>query len=162
MSAVRHIGRVGALAIAMGAGAMIVSPWAASADSGDSDGTYVSRGVEAGLGTPMRTDDCFGPLCVLMVESTGGSTSAPVTDFASVHARVALIAAVPPTTGADPVSSLIRLFIGNGVDAATDCVGTACNGGNGGLFLGSGGRGANGGNGGHAGLIGNGGVGGAA
>lgn len=45
-------------------------------------------------------------------------------------------------------------LVGNGVDAASDCVGAACNGGNGGLLFGNGGAGANGGNGGNAGWLG--------
>ncbi len=52
-------------------------------------------------------------------------------------------------------------LIGNGLDAAADCTGTACNGGNAGLLWGSAGDGANGGNGGNAGLFGTGGAGGA-
>ncbi|BBZ27025.1 hypothetical protein MMAD_13200 [Mycolicibacterium madagascariense] len=51
-------------------------------------------------------------------------------------------------------------LIGNGRDAAPDCAGTACNGGDGGLLFGSGGRGARGGRGGNAFLFGNGGAGG--
>ena len=52
------------------------------------------------------------------------------------------------------------MLIGNGLDAADDCTGTACNGGNAGLLFGNGGAGKNGGTGGNAGLIGNGGAGG--
>jgi len=55
-----------------------------------------------------------------------------------------------------PAGPFLGLF-GDGLDAAADCVGRACNGGNGGLLWGNGGNGANGGSGGHAGLIGNGG-----
>lgn len=51
-------------------------------------------------------------------------------------------------------------LIGDGLDAASDCVGSACNGGRGGLLWGNGGDGANGGTGGDAGLFGNGGNGG--
>ena len=61
----------------------------------------------------------------------------------------------------DPISSFIGFFVGNGANAAADCTGAACNGGNGGLFWGNGGNGANGGRGGNAGfLFGNGGNGG--
>src|SRR5882757_1566376 len=72
-------------------------------------------------------------------------------------------ALVSPTAGpaANPISALIGIFIGNGADAAADCTGAACNGGNAGLLFGTGGAGANGGRGGNGGLIGNGGVGGA-
>ena len=52
------------------------------------------------------------------------------------------------------------VLIGNGVDAADDCTGAACNGGNAGLLFGNGGAGKNGGTGGNAGLIGKGGAGG--
>ncbi len=44
-------------------------------------------------------------------------------------------------------------LIGDGLSAAADCEGAACNGGNGGLFGGSGGDGANGGTGGNAGFF---------
>ena len=51
-------------------------------------------------------------------------------------------------------------LIGNGIDAAEDCEGDACNGGDGGLLWGNGGNGANGGDGGNAGFwFGNGGAG---
>ena len=60
-----------------------------------------------------------------------------------------------------PRGPLFGLF-GNGVDAAADCTGDACNGGRGGLIWGNGGTGANGGFGGAAGLFGVGGVGAAA
>lgn len=43
-------------------------------------------------------------------------------------------------------------LIGNGLNAAADCTGDACNGGDGGLLMGSGGNGANGGRGGNAGF----------
>ena len=62
-----------------------------------------------------------------------------------------------PTQPGNPFG-LIGLFIGNGTDALANCTGAACNGGNGGLFFGSGGAGANGGNGGNAGFFGNGGA----
>ena len=44
-------------------------------------------------------------------------------------------------------------LIGDGLDAADDCTGTACNGGNGGLLGGNGGDGKNGGSGGNAGYL---------
>ncbi|MDP9115700.1 MAG: hypothetical protein M3O28_00225, partial [Actinomycetota bacterium] len=62
-------------------------------------------------------------------------------------------AAVPPSYPiSDLISGLISVFISNGADAAADCTGDACNGGNAGLLFGSGGAGANGGTGGNAGL----------
>ncbi|MGE2688682.1 hypothetical protein ACQI4D_02330, partial [Mycolicibacterium pulveris] len=44
-------------------------------------------------------------------------------------------------------------LIGDGIDAAADCVGAACNGGNAGLLFGNGGDGANGGRGGAGGFF---------
>jgi hypothetical protein len=38
----------------------------------------------------------------------------------------------------DPFTALIGMFTSNGADAAANCVGSACNGGNAGLFFGSG------------------------
>jgi len=59
------------------------------------------------------------------------------------------------------IGSVIGFFVGNGANAAADCVGSACNGGNGGILIGNGGNGANGGKGGNGGLLfGNGGNGG--
>ena len=59
------------------------------------------------------------------------------------------------------IGAIVGFFIGNGQDAAGDCVGSACNGGNGGILIGNGGDGANGGKGGNGGLLfGNGGNGG--
>ena len=64
-------------------------------------------------------------------------------------------------TAGGVLGSFIGFFIGNGTNAAADCVGSACNGGNAGILLGDGGNGANGGKGGNAGLLfGNGGNGG--
>ena len=61
----------------------------------------------------------------------------------------------------DFLRSVVGFFIGNGANAAFDCVGSACNGGNAGILVGNGGNGANGGSGGRAGLLlGNGGNGG--
>jgi hypothetical protein len=51
-----------------------------------------------------------------------------------------------------PVSSLIAVFIGNGTNAPANCTGAACNGGNAGLLIGTGGAGANGGSGGNGGV----------
>jgi hypothetical protein len=45
------------------------------------------------------------------------------------------------------------LLIGDGLNAAANCQGSACNGGSGGLLFGNGGNGANGGRGGDAGLL---------
>ena len=77
------------------------------------------------------------------------------------------------TMSGDPLGAFPAVFIGNGTadhpdaglfgkgwSAAADCVGSACNGGNGGLLIGNGGAGANGGSGGNAGLFGKGGAGG--
>ena len=59
------------------------------------------------------------------------------------------------------IGAIVGFFIGNGQDAAGDCIGSACNGGNGGILIGNGGDGANGGKGGDGGLLfGNGGNGG--
>lgn len=70
----------------------------------------------------------------------------------------------PATLAVAPTAPVYRGpflgLIGNGVDAAADCTGAACNGGNGGLLFGNGGNGANGGAGGNAYLVGNGGTGG--
>ena len=65
-----------------------------------------------------------------------------------VTGRRTLGLAILPT----PRGPLFGLF-GNGVDAAADCTGDACNGGRGGLIWGNGGTGANGGFGGAAGLL---------
>ena len=54
---------------------------------------------------------------------------------------------------AEAISATVRYFIGNGADALADCVGDACNGGNGGILFGNGGDGANGGRGGNAGFF---------
>ena len=78
-----------------------------------------------------------------LLDSTANHSSqtvVPVRPTSSVGAGV----------GNDPFA-LIRLFISDGIDASSDCIGTACNGGNAGLFFGSGGNGANGGNGGNGG-----------
>lgn len=73
-----------------------------------------------------------------------------------------LAAAVQGSAGLRPLFGPGGLLIGNGLNAAADCTGAACNGGDGGLLWGFGGNGANGGAGGKAGLFGgNGGVGGA-
>ncbi|MCV7060676.1 hypothetical protein H7I76_09365, partial [Mycolicibacterium vaccae] len=67
------------------------------------------------------------------------------------------------SAAATPVRPMIGTggwLIGHGLDAAADCAGAACNGGNGGLLFGNGGSGANGGAGGRAFLIGDGGRGG--
>jgi hypothetical protein len=81
------------------------------------------------------------PVCSLaLVEgcSTGGSTIGN----GSPSTRVAAGSGVQ-------VGPFLGL-IGNGIDASPDCVGNACNGGNGGLLWGNGGNGANGGSGGSA------------
>ncbi|KKE99447.1 hypothetical protein WN67_24075, partial [Mycolicibacterium obuense] len=82
---------------------------------------------------------CWGPGCT-------SSSSAAMRDRADFPVTL---------VGSD---QRIRLF-GNGVDAALDCTGDACNGGRGGLIWGNGGAGANGGSGGSAGLFGTGGAG---
>jgi hypothetical protein len=69
-------------------------------------------------------------------------------------------AAYIPTIGFGLLIGPHGLLVGNGWDAAADCVGATCNGGNAGLLWGNGGNGANGGRGGNAGMIGNGGAGG--
>ena len=74
---------------------------------------------------------------------------------------LALVSGIASAAAANPIGGLISFFVGNGADAAADCTGSACNGGNGGIFFGNGGNGANGGNGGNAGFFfGNGGNGG--
>ncbi|KKF00375.1 hypothetical protein WN67_19140, partial [Mycolicibacterium obuense] len=79
---------------------------------------------------------------------------------AAVPSPTSLLAAAP-NRALRPMVGPGGWLIGDGVDAAADCAGAACNGGNGGLLLGNGGQGANGGAGGNAGFIGNGGAGGA-
>jgi len=89
----------------------------------------------------------------------GVPLSAAATSDASETSTLFRLASTNAT--GDPVKTVIGFFIGNGADAAADCTGSACNGGNGGLFLGNGGSGAYGGSGGNAGfLFGNGGDGG--
>ena len=104
-------------------------------------------------------------LAGLLVPDTGGNRRSASTgpDTLEIGPGLAMAAAAPNLAppGPDPISALIGFFIGNGADAAADCVGDACNGGNAGILFGNGGAGANGGKGGNAGLLlGNGGAGG--
>jgi hypothetical protein len=68
------------------------------------------------------------PLCVL----TGAGTTPPKL------AAPLLTPAVDPA--ANPISALIAVFISNGANAAANCTGAACNGGNAGLLFGVGGN----------------------
>src|SRR5689334_7770449 len=110
MTITRQIWRVGGLGVALGSGAMILSPFAL-ADSGDGESSAVAS-------------NCHEPLCTLMIGEPGVPAKSAVTGPTAWAAP-----------GLDPVWAWIGVFIGNGVDAADDCTGVACNGGNGGLLF---------------------------
>lgn len=156
------IGRIGALAIALGAGSVIGWLPVASADTGDDvSGSSrpvgrVSSAANAGASTrPVRT--------------VSAHRNPPTPAPSSVRASV-----VATAVAANPISDFVGTLVGNGTPehpnggllvgngyswTAQTCPAGSCNGGDGGL-LGSGGNGYNGGNGGSAGWIGKGGNGG--
>ncbi|MGE2738063.1 PGRS repeat-containing protein, partial [Mycolicibacterium vaccae] len=108
--------------------------------------------TEAPLSPPVGEDELWW-----LVGRAGAARSSDM-----APSPTALLAAAQNTgTPARPMFGPGGWLGGDGLDAAADCTGTACNGGNGGLLFGNGGKGANGGIGGNAGLIGNGGAGGA-
>ena len=74
-----------------------------------------------------------------------GSAASPTTNALAAASRDVGTSKLRPIIGPG------GWLIGDGLDAPADCTGDACNGGNGGLFGGSGGDGANGGDGGNGG-----------
>jgi hypothetical protein len=113
--------------------------------------------VDVPLAPPPSPTDTCGPLCGLFGPGLSAPTPAPL---AAALTSIGSAGAADPPSG--PIASLIGIFIGNGTNAPANCTGAACNGGNAGLLIGTGGAGANGGNGGNGGLLfGNGGTGGA-
>jgi hypothetical protein len=184
-----NVGRVGALAIALGAGAVIASlPAHASADAGSADhaGASSITGSVRGSASPTvkRAASSAGPRLALaapaMASSPGYARRDPVSrkDHVIQEDAVSQKDPVSPNAAAapgNPFTGIISFFVGDGTAEHPDagllygngfsysestCTGgTVCNGGRAGL-VGNGGNGFNGGDGGSAILFGNGGAGG--
>ncbi|MCX2931150.1 hypothetical protein ORI20_12745 [Mycobacterium sp. CVI_P3] len=156
------LGRVGGLAIALGAGAAVMAFMpVASAD------TTTGSSSRHSTGHTKQSKPKVGSHASRSATSKSGPASRPTARVAGARSAAAVPALPAP-------EEVVRYFVGNGTAAhpdggilvgngyswtASSCT-TVCNGGNAGL-LGNGGAGYNGGDGGNAGWIGNGGNGGA-
>src|SRR5690242_11372238 len=125
--------------------------------AGAPDATPPAAGAEVRL---TSTETVIAPLTPVTDEPwwiSGGDRSlfGPATPTPT-----GLAAALTEIGAGRPIIGPGGWLIGNGLDAAVDCSGAACNGGDAGILFGNGGKGANGGTGGNAGLFGAGGDGG--
>ena len=186
-----RVGRIGALAIALGIGSAVAVGLAASAsaDTGDAESprtAATSRGAESGTSTgrPVAAKSLTRAPSTQQVAArskpAAASAAAPRRQALAVSDRVSGPQAVSTASASAPwqPGSIVRAFVGDGTADnpnagilwgngysytayAGACTTGACNGGSAGV-IGNGGDGFAGGNGGAAGWFGTGGVGGAA
>ncbi|MCV7228236.1 hypothetical protein [Mycolicibacterium komossense] len=128
-------------------------PWLAT---GVFVGFAAAGGIAAALGGTAATPVTVSGIQLASTEYSliplSPDTSSTDTDFwlLSGHGSIDQAAAssadrIAAVQAASPVVGPGGWLIGNGLDAASNCTGNACNGGNGGLLGGNGGNGANGG-----------------
>lgn len=170
------VGRVGALAVALGIGAVVIAlPGAAAADVASAGSGASGRSHAAASSSGSNGHSSGSTAKSGSGAKTSSSKAATPSGKHSALTRSATTVPASVTGTVRPIQDFIALFVGNGTEshpnaglllgngyswtAQTCNTGTACKGGRGGL-IGNGGDGYNGGNGGAAGLIGNGGDGG--
>ena len=177
-----HIGRIGALAIALGIGsaaAIGLAP-SAAADTGEAaSGRTAAATGRAESGTPAsRRMTTISPARTGSAPQVAAKRKPPAAAAAMPRPKVVAAASAPDATMAWQPGGIVRMLVGNGTADNPNagilmgdgysytayegaCTTGACDGGNSGL-LGNGGNGFAGGNGGAAGWFGDGGNGGAA